>query len=130
MSTHATLAATPRTAKRINTNPASAGLPDPRPVTDYDAEYTEVGGKSRITITLRQPCVIRVPVWSYIDSQTGEGVVPSSVTVTGNKTFVAEFPGIIPMSVNFVDAPYQDMQVQNFQGGFVRSGGKWFRAPK
>ncbi len=34
------------------------------------------------------------------------------------------------MSVSFVDAPYQDMQVQNFQGGFVRPGGKWFRKPK
>ena len=27
-----------------------------------------------------------------------------------------------------VVAPYQDTQVQNFQGGFCVSGGKWFRA--
>ena len=32
-------------------------------------------------------------------------------------------------AVGFVDVPYQDMQVQNFQGGFVVPGGKWFRKP-
>ena len=130
MSTNATLAAPQRTSKRVKTNPFSAGLPDPRPLTDYDAAYTEVAGKSRITITLRQPCVIRAPQWSYIDSDTGEGVIPFTVTVLSNTSFVVEFAGIIPATVNFVDAPYQDMQVQNFQGGFVRPGGKWFRAPK
>jgi len=28
-----------------------------------------------------------------------------------------------------MEAPYQDTQVQNFQGGFCVSGGKWFRSP-
>jgi hypothetical protein len=32
--------------------------------------------------------------------------------------------------VAIIDVPYQDMQVQNFQGGFVRPGGRWFRRPE
>ena len=36
----------------------------------------------------------------------------------------------MPDTICIVDVPYQDMQVQNFQGGFVRPGGKWFRAPE
>ena len=31
-------------------------------------------------------------------------------------------------TVAFVEAPYQDSQVQNFQGGYVVPGGKWFRS--
>ena len=130
MTTNAPLPALPRSGKRINPNPAAAGLPDPRPLTDYTAAYSEVAGTSRITITLAQACVIRNPQWAFIDSATGEGVLPLGATPTGNATFVVDFAGIIPTSVNFVDVPYQDMQVQNFQGGFVRPGGKWFRAPK
>jgi hypothetical protein len=29
--------------------------------------------------------------------------------------------------VGFVQVPSQDTNVQNFAGGFVRSGGQWFR---
>ena len=47
-----------------------------------------------------------------------------------NTIITFDFIGILPNTVNFVNVPYQDMQVQNFQGGFVRPGGKWFRAPK
>lgn len=37
---------------------------------------------------------------------------------------------LISGSVAFVDVPYQDMRVRNFQGGFVRPRAKWFRAPE
>ena len=129
MSTNATLAAPARAGKRINTSPAAAGLPDPRPVTDYDAVYAEVDDNSQITITLLQPCVIRDPKWTFIDSATGDVLQPANVKPYGNNTIVFDFAGIIPSTVNIVDVPYQDMQVQNFQGGFVRPGGKWFRVP-
>jgi hypothetical protein len=105
-------------------------LPDPRPLTEYDAVYDEIDGNSRITVTLAQPCIIREPRWACIDSATGEGVLPASVKPLGNDTIEFIFDGIIPDTVNFVDVPYQDMQVQNFQGGFVRPGGKWFRGTK
>ena len=130
MSTHSVLAAPARTGKRGKTNPVSAGLPDPRPLTDYDVAYAEVGGNSIITVTLQQPCVIRAPRWTLIDCATGEGVVPAIVKPLGNDTIELDFTGLIPDSVAFVDVPYQDMQVQNFQGGFVRPGAKWFRAPR
>ena len=42
--------------------------------------------------------------------------------------FTLDFAGVLLGSAAFVEAPYQDTQVQNFQGGFVVSGGKWFRA--
>ena len=42
MTTNAPLPALPRSGKRINPNPAAAGLPDPRPLTDYTAAYSEV----------------------------------------------------------------------------------------
>ncbi len=38
-----------------------------------------------------------------------------------------EAPAPISPSVGFIDVPYVDTQVQNFQGGFVRPGGSWFR---
>jgi hypothetical protein len=121
-----------RTGKRVKNNPISAGLPDPRPLTDYDVAYSEVGGHSRITVTLHQPCIIRGPKWGAIDCATGATVVPITVTPggAGDNTIVFDFAGIVPASVAFVDVPYQDMEVQNFQGGFVRPGAKWFRAPK
>ena len=117
-------------AKRFSANPASAGLPDPRPLTDYDAVYEEVDGNSKITVTLAQPCVIRNPAWTFIDCTTGESVLPAVVKPNGVETIVFDFTGIIPNTVCFVDVPYQDMQVQNFQGGFVRPGGKWFSRGK
>jgi hypothetical protein len=131
MSTHSTLAAPgARTNKRTKTNPVSAGLPDPRPLTEYDVVYAEVAGASRITIVLKQPCVIRSPRWSFIDCATGNAIQTDAVSVPDNQTIVYQFGGIIAASVAFVDVPWQDTQVQNFQGGFVRPGGKWFRAPK
>ena len=130
MSINATTQLPVRTSKRTKATPVSAGLPDPRPLTDYDVAYAEVGGNSIITVTLRQPCVIRNPQWTLIDCATGEGVVPALVKPLGNDTIELDFTGLIPDSVAFVDVPYQDMQVQNFQGGFVRPGAKWFRAPR
>ena len=130
MSNHATLAAPARTGKRPRTTPVSAGLPDPRPLTDYDATYDEVAGNSWITVTLRQPCVIRNPQWTFIDCATGNSILPTVVKPFGNDTIEFGFDGIIPGTVGFVDVPYQDMQVQNFQGGFVRPGAKWFRGTK
>ncbi len=130
MSSHATLTTPSRTSKRAKPNPLTAGLPDPRPLTEYDVVYSEVGGHSRITITLKQPCVIRNPQWVFIDSETSEGYSADTVSHVGNNTIVFDFGMILPASVNFVDVPYQDTQVQNFQGGFVRPGGVWFRSPK
>ena len=130
MSSNATVTPQPRTNKRPRITPASAGLPDPRPVTEYDCVYEEIAGHSRITVTLRQPCVIRQPLWSFVDVSSGEHMVAASATATDNTTIVFDFADVIPGTVCFLDVPYQDMQVQNFQGGFVRPGGTWFREPK
>ena len=108
---------------------ASAGLPDPRPLTDYSVALSVVSGKSRLTVTLAQPCVIRHPNWGLVDCTAGAKVHSSSVTVVNNTTFYFDYPGVLDAMVAFVDVPYQDMQVQNFQGGFVVPGGKWFREP-
>ena len=126
MTTQSTIAPAARQTKRTRVTPVSAGLPDPRPLTDYDAVYAEVDDNSKITITLLQPCVIRDPKWTFIDSATGDVLQPANVKPYGNNIIVFDFSGIIPSTVNIVDVPYQDMQVQNFQGGFVRPGGKWF----
>jgi hypothetical protein len=88
-----------------------------------------VAGHSRITITLSQPCVIRNPVWPLIDCTAGGLVNPSSVTVVSNTQFYMDYAGLLSSMTAFVQVPYQDMQVQNFQGGFVRPGGQWFREP-
>ena len=130
MSTTATLSATSRNGKRGKTTAASAGQPDPRPLTDYDVVYSEPGAKSRITINLKQPCVIRTPAWTFIDCATGGAISAASVTVLSNQAIQFDFASIIATSVAFVNVPYQDTQVQNFQGGFVRPGAQWFRAPK
>ncbi len=130
MSTHATLTAPARAGKRGKTNPLSSGLPDPRPLTDYSVLYQEVAGKSRITVTLQQPCIIRAPQWGFIDCSSGEASPANQVTPVGHDTIIFDFNAIIPASVNLVNVPYQDTQVQNFQGGFVRPGAQWFRAPK
>jgi hypothetical protein len=44
-----------------------------------------------------------------------------------NQSFYFDFAGLLPTSVGVIEVPYQDNQVQNFQGGFVRPGGQWFR---
>lgn len=116
-----------RQARTALRNPASAGLPDPRPLTEYTAVYTEVGGKSRITIKLDAPCIIRQPSWEFISCSDGTPMKANTVTVSGNDTIVFDFDDLIPDAVAFVRPPYQDTQVQNFQGGFVRPGGQWFR---
>jgi hypothetical protein len=118
----------PRTSKRGKTNPIAAGLPDPRPVTGYGAEYQEIDGHSRITVTLDQPCIIRAPAWRFIDAFSGESVPADSMSVLDNVTIQFDFEAFLPESVNFIEVPYQDPQVQNFQGGFVRPGAQWFRA--
>lgn len=110
---------------RVATSPRNT--PDPRPVTDYSVAVSTVGGNTRLTVTLDQPCVIRVPAWGFINCTTGDTVHASSVTVVDNRTIRFDFTGLLDGSVGFVDVPYQDGQVQNFQGGYVRPGGKWFR---
>jgi hypothetical protein len=115
---------------KLNSNAGRNNQPDPRPLTEYAAEYTEPGGThSRITITLAQPCVIRGPKWRFIDIGNGDTIAADSLTVVSNTTFYFDFADIIDTNICFVDVPYQDMQVQNFQGGFVRPGGQWFRKP-
>ena len=126
MSTISTL---PKAAKQRRVDPIRAGLPDPRPVTDYTVTLSTVSGKSRITVTLSQQCVIKNPLWPLIDCMAGTLVNPASCTVVSNTSFYMDFAGIITTSTAFVQVPYQDTQVQNFAGGFVRSGGQWFRQP-
>ena len=53
----------------------------------------------------------------------GSVIHASTFAVASNDKFVFTFEGVISTSVAFIDVPYQDMQVQNFQGGFVRPGG-------
>jgi len=112
----------PRTA-------VEAGLPDPRPVTDYTVAMTTVGGNSRLTVTLAQPCVVRQPAWPLVDCADGSLVHPSSVTVLSNTSFRQDYAGLVSPSVALVAVPYQDTNVQNFSGGFVAPGGRWFRQP-
>lgn len=118
-----------RTSRRFATTPASAGLPDPRPLTEYLVEYEEFEGTSRVIVRLDQPCIIRAPRWLFIDVGDGVGIEADGVVVLGNDAIRFEFEGIIAPTVCFIEVPYQDMQVQNFQGGFVRPGGRWFRKP-
>lgn len=118
----------PRSRKRPLT-PWEAGLPDPRPVTDYTAVHSVVAGHSRMTITLGQPCAVRSPNWALIDCVSGARVYAAGVTVVSPTSFYFDYGGLLLGSVAFVEVPYQDTQVQNFQGGFVRPGGQWFREP-
>lgn len=115
--------------RRQRRSAAELGLPDPRPLTDYTVALSTVAGHARLTVTLAQPCVIRQPNWPLIDCSTGGRVYPTSVTVVSTVSFYMDFAGLLLGSVAFVEAPYQDMQVQNFQGGYVVPGGKWFRSP-
>lgn len=109
--------------------PGKTGTPDPRPLTDYTVSLSLVAGKTRATITLSQPCIIRTPNWGFIDCTAGAKVFATSVTVVNNTTFYFDFANVISSAVAFVEVPYMDMQVQNFRGGFVRPGGQWFRQP-
>ena len=127
MATQTTLSAPPRSNAQRRPDPIKAGLPDPRPVTDYTAVLSTVSGHSRLTVTLSQPCVIKQPMWALIDCVAGGLVTPSSCTVVSNTQFYLDFGGLVAGSAAFVSVPYQDTQVQNFQGGFVRSGGQWFK---
>ena len=113
----------------VGRTPMQAGLPDPRPVTEYTVALSVVSAKSRLTVTLLQPCAVRSPNWSLIDCTAGLRVLPQSVTVVSPTQFYFDYPGILSTAVAFVEVPYQDTQVQNFQGGFVRPGGQWFRQP-
>jgi hypothetical protein len=108
-------------------SPVEAGLPDPRPLTDYTAFIEDMGTHWRLTITLDQPCIIRQPKWWLVDYRTGETSSGANLQIEDNTRFTFDFPAELPETFNFVEAPYQDMQVQNFQGGFVRPGAKWMR---
>jgi hypothetical protein len=117
-----------KTERRRRPSPAALGLPDPRPVTDYSVALSTVAGHARLTVTLAQPCVIRSPNWAVIDVSTGNRTYPVSVTVLSTVQFTMDFAGALLSTIAFVEVPYQDTQVQNFQGGYCVSGGKWFRA--
>jgi len=82
---------------------------------------------SCINVTLAQPCIIRNPSWRFVDCGDGTTIKADNATVVGNNTIIFEFEDVIPATVAFVEPPYQDVEVQNFQGGFVRPGGQWFR---
>lgn len=127
MAAQTTLATPARRARQTQPTFAERGLPDPRPVTAYTATIAKVGGHDRITIALSQPCVIRSPAWGFVSCLDGSRVTPASVTIVDNRTFYFDFGGVLSGDICFVDVPYQDTAVQNFQGGFVKSGGQWFR---
>ncbi|HVU65019.1 MAG TPA: hypothetical protein VHC70_13645 [Phycisphaerales bacterium] len=118
-----------RAHQRSRITPASAGLPDPRPLTGYTAEYQELDGHSRVNITLDSPCIIREPAWVLIDVADGSALPPDAMKALSPTEFFLDFVKIIPGTVCLVQVPYQDMQVQNYFGGFVSPGAKWFRAP-
>ena len=59
----------------------------------------------------------------------GTELVSFAVTVVSNTQFFMDFAGILNAMVAFVQVPFQDTQVQNLEGGFVRPGGQWFRTP-
>jgi hypothetical protein len=118
-----------RTANQRRANPSETGQPDPRPLTGYAIALSTVLGNTRVTVTLDQPCVVRTPAWAFIDANNGTRVYAVSMTVVDNTTFFFQFAGALSTSVGFIEVPYQDMQVQNFQGGFVAPGGRWFRKP-
>jgi hypothetical protein len=109
--------------------PSTAGLPDPRPVTGYSVQADDTVEGTIVTVTLDQPCVIRAPMWALVECQSGARLEPTSVSVSGNTTFTLGFEGIVDRLFNFIEVPYQDMNVQNFQGGFVAPGARWFREP-
>lgn len=119
----------PRPSPPRRPSPAQSGLPDPRPVTDYTVAVSDSDDATLVTVTLDQPCIIRAPAWGFIDCDDGSRISAPMVSVPDNRTIVFVFPGGLPPSVGVIEVPYQDMQVQNPQGGFVRPGGKWFRAP-
>lgn len=127
MATQTTLNAPPRKTRHLAPNYIQTGQPDPRPVTDYTTAVSAVSGHTRITITLSEPCVIRTPAWKFVSGIDGNKIPAASVTVVDNKTFFFDFAGLLASDYCFIDVPYQDTAVQNFQGGFVRSGGQWFR---
>ena len=118
-----------RRDRRQNPSPAALGIPDPRPLTDYSVALSTVGGHSRITITLSQPCVIRQPSWGVIDVSTGNKTYPLTTVVGSTTSFYMDYATILNSNFAFVEAPYQDIQVQNFQGGYVVPAAKWFRSP-
>jgi hypothetical protein len=115
-----------RRSRRAVVSPLEAGLADPRPVTDYTVEVS-ADEPNLVIITLGQPCIIRAPSWAFIDNNTGERIYAESMTILSNQSFFFEFAEPLPDSVGIIEVPYQDAQVQNFQGGFVRPGGQWFR---
>jgi hypothetical protein len=90
---------------------------------------TSVGGNTRVTITLSQPCVVRTPHWAFIACDTGAASFAAGMTVVSNTQFYFDFVGTLNPAVNFIQPPFQDPQVQNSQGGFVVPGAKWFRVP-
>jgi hypothetical protein len=124
-----TLGAPARKGGQVTKKPARHGLPDLRPLTGYSVVLSTVSGKSRLTVTLSEPCVIRSPLWPVVDCTAGGLVYPSACTVVSNTQFYFDFAGLLSTAVGFVQVPYQDMNVQNFQGGFVSPGGQWFRTP-
>ena len=118
-----------RSSSQRRPDPLREGLPDPRPVTEYSVVLSTVSGKSRLTINLSEPCVIRSPLWPVIDCTAGALVNPATCTVVSPTSFYLDFSGTLSPAVGFVYVPQQDTNVQNFQGGFVRGGGQWFRMP-
>jgi len=117
-----------RNKKPRRVTPNSTGTADPRPVTEYSVALSTVGMNSRVTVTLGSPCLVREPNWAFINVSTGARVYAASVTAVDPSTIVFDFSGLLPVKVGFIEVPYQDTQVQNFAGGFVSPGARWFRA--
>lgn len=123
-----------RTNKRTPRDPLAAGLPDPRPVTEYDVTYEEVDGRSRLVVVLDSVCVVADgPLeWGVVDCVTG-GVKRLAGRADPDRqttVLVFEYESILEKTFNFVLVPHQDPAVRNAAGGFVRPGARWFRPPE
>src|SRR5947209_6881771 len=105
MSTQNTIVQTPRAPRPRVQNPWEAGLPDPRPVTDYSVALSTVAGNTRVTITLGQPCVIRTPVWAFISATDGARSYAPTLRVLDNTSFFFEFAGALDATIGTIEVP-------------------------
>jgi hypothetical protein len=134
MSAAAAQPPTPRTPRRGPRDFVAAGLPDPRPVTDYTVSVENTGSRTLLIVALDQPCVIGAPVWSVVSADTGDAVPvfgQAQPDAEGRSTIIVFDNGaVLDQAFNTLVVPYQDTQVRNFAGGFVAPGGRWFRPAK
>jgi len=127
MSTQTTIAAPVRKGRHLAPDYIQTASPTPGRHRVHRA-LTTVAGKSRLTITLAQPCVIRSPNWPLIDCTANTLVPPTSVTVVSNTQFYMDYGGLLASMVAFVQVPYQTCRCRTSRG-LRAERGQWFREP-